>query len=151
MAATAWKIHDVFKEMVGNGFIDLDLAGSTFIITLWLNTSDVDDVTVAGYATATNEVATNFGYTQGTKTLTTPAWTRSGSTCKWDESGADPVWTASGGSITARFAAIHDDTPTTPTADPIVCSTQLDTGDVTATDGNTFTIAMHTSGIFTLT
>ena len=53
---------------------------------------------------------------------------------------------------TARYAAIYDDTVASPVVDPIVCSTLLDTtpADVTATDGNTFTIQMNASGIFTL-
>jgi hypothetical protein len=62
------------------------------------------------------------------------------------------VFTASGGSITARYAVIDDDTVTTPVADPLVCYSLLDNSpaDLTATDGNTFTVQMNASGIFTL-
>ena len=60
-----------------------------------------------------------------------------------------PTWTASGGSITARFAVIYDDTHA---SDQALCVCLLDTApaDVTATDGNTFTITMNASGILTL-
>jgi hypothetical protein len=60
------------------------------------------------------------------------------------------VWTASGGSISARFAVIYDDS-TTPKH--LVCYSLLDTApaDVTATAGNTLTIAFHSSGCFTFT
>jgi hypothetical protein len=151
MAATAWAIHDKFKLYLGDattGPIDMDL--DSFKIILALDASNCTTVTVNAYASVTSEVATANGYTQGTKTLNNPAWTDSGSTVTWDESGADPVWTASGGSIVARKAAIYDDTVTTPVADPIVCSSSLNATDITATDGNTFTIAMNASGIFTL-
>ena len=151
MAATAWAVHDKFKLYLGDattGPVDMDL--DSFKIILGLSASNMTTTTVDAYASVTSEVATNFGYTQGTKTLANPAWTEAAGTIKWDESGADPVWTASGGSITARKAAIYDDTVTTPVADPIVCSSSLSSADITATDGNTFTITMHASGIFTL-
>jgi len=59
---------------------------------------------------------------------------------------ADMVWTASGGSITARFAVLYEN------AGDVVCYCLLDStpADVTATDGNTLTITLHASGIFTL-
>ena len=61
----------------------------------------------------------------------------------------NPVWTASGGSITARYAVIYDDTHASKQA---VCVCLLDTtpADVTATSGNTFTVTMSGSGLFTI-
>ena len=58
----------------------------------------------------------------------------------------DPVWTASGGSITARFAVIYE------VSGRVLCYATLDStpADVTATDGNTFTVAANASGLFTL-
>ena len=151
MAATAWAVHDKFKLYLGDattGPVDMDL--DSFKIILGLDASNMTTTTVDAYASVTAEVSSNWGYTPGTKTLANPAWTEAAGTVKWDESGADPVWTASGGSIVARKAAIYNDTVATPTADPLVCSSSLNATDITATDGNTFTIAMHTSGIFTL-
>jgi hypothetical protein len=60
---------------------------------------------------------------------------------------ADVVWTASGGSITARFACIYENA-----SSKILCYCLLDStpADVTATTGNTLTVALHASGIFTL-
>ena len=59
---------------------------------------------------------------------------------------ADAVWTASGGSITARFAVIYE------SGGNVLCYCLLDStpADVTATDGNTLTVALNASGIFTL-
>jgi hypothetical protein len=59
---------------------------------------------------------------------------------------ADAVWTAAGGSITARFAVLYE------VAGDVLCYCLLDStpADVTATDGNTLTVAFNASGIFTL-
>ena len=59
---------------------------------------------------------------------------------------ADAVWTASGGSIVARFAVIYK------SAGNVLCYCLLDStpADVTATTGNTLTVAAHASGVFTL-
>ena len=58
----------------------------------------------------------------------------------------DPVWTASGGSIIARFAVIYE------VAGNVLCYALLDStpGDVTATTGNTLTVAAAAGGVFTL-
>ena len=146
MAADAWVVHDKAKEYMGDGTIDLD--GDSFKAILCLSTSNIATTSVDGYAAVTNEVATNFGYTQGTKAVDSPTWVESSGTVTFDC--ADLVWTASGGSITARFAGIYDDTVTTPVADPVLCHSLLDNtpADVTATDTNTFTITINASGVF---
>ena len=146
MAASAWVVHDKFKEYLGDGTVDMD--ADAFKMILCLSTSNIATTSIDGYATVTNEVATNFGYTQGGESITSPTWVESSGTVTFDCDNV--VWTASGGSITARYAAIYDDTVTTPVADPFVCDSQLDTGDVTATTGNTFTVAIHASGVFTV-
>ena len=72
--------------------------------------------------------------------------TLSGTTTVTVDISTDPVWTASGGSITARYAVIYE------VGGDVLCYSLLDTtpADVTATDGNTFTVAAHTNGVFTL-
>ena len=147
MAADAWVVHDKAIEYMGDGTIDLD--GDSFIAILCLSTSNIATTSVNAYATVTNEVATNFGYTQGTLAVTTPTWTESAGTVTFDCD--DFVWTASGGSITARFGGIYDDTVAAPVADPVICHCLLDNSpaDVTATTGNTFTVTINASGVFT--
>jgi len=148
MTAESWVQHDKAIEYAGDGTIDYD--GDSFKIILCLSTSNIATTSVDGYAAVTNEVATNFGYTQGTKVFASPTWVESSGTVTFD--GADTVWTASGGSIVARFAAIYDDTVTTPVADPFIVHSLLDDtpADVTATTGNTFTVAVNASGVFTV-
>jgi hypothetical protein len=139
-------MYEAAKLALANGLIDFDT--HAFKVNLYLSTSNCD--TLSGHdqlTDLTNQVATAFGYTQNTKALTITTANSSG-TITIDET-TNPSWTASGGSITARFAVIYDDTH----ADDIpVCVCLLDTtpADVTATDGNTFTITMNASGILTL-
>lgn len=146
MAAGKWKLYAKAKLAIANG--DIDLNGHSFKINLYLSTSNCDTLTAHDeLADLTNQVATNFGYTQNTKAVTITTADSSG-TITVDET-TNPVWTASGGSITARFAVIYDDTHASdmPLA---VCLLDTTPADVTATDGNTFTITQNASGIFTM-
>ena len=144
-AAGKWKMYEQAKLALANGEIDFD--NDSFKINLYLSTSNCD--TLSGHdqlTDLTNQVATAFGYTQNTKAVTITT-SQSGGTVTIDET-TNPVWTASGGSITARFAVIYDDT----NADDIpvfVCLLDTTPADVTATDGNTFTITMNASGLVT--
>lgn len=144
MAAGKWKLYDTAKEKIGQGIIDLDT--HTFKIALFLSTSNCDTLTHDELGDLTNQHANGNGYTTGGETLTC-TWVNSSGTITFDSD--NPVWTASGGSITARFAVIYDDTVA---GDPLLCVCLLDTtpADVTATAGNTLTITMNASGIFTL-
>lgn len=145
-AAGKWKLYAKAKEAIANG--DIDLNGHSFKIALFLSTSNCDTLTAHdALADLTNQVATAFGYTQNSKAVTLSV-SESGGTVTVDET-TNPVWTASGGSITARFAVIYDDTHAD---DMPLCVCLLDTApaDVTATDGNTLTITMNASGLFTI-
>jgi hypothetical protein len=147
-AAGKWKMYESAKLAWANGTIDFD--SHSFKINLYLSTSNANTLTAATItqlSDITNQVATNFGYTQNTKAVTITTANSSG-TITIDET-TNPVWTASGGSITARFAVIYDDSHANDM--PIaVCLLDTAPADVTATDGNTFTITMNASGILTL-
>lgn len=145
-AAGKWKLYEQAKLDIANGLIDLD--SHSFKINLYLFTSNCDTLSgTTTLASLTNQVATNYGYTQNTKSVTLSVSQASG-TVTVDET-TNPSWTASGGSITARYAVIYDDTHAN---DQALCVCKLDSADadVTATDGNTFTITMNASGLFTL-
>lgn len=146
MAAGKWKLYEKAKEYIGDGTIDLDT--HTFKMALFLSTSNCD--TLSGHdqlADLTNEHANGNGYTTGGVTLTGVTWNNSSGTMTFDCDNA--VWNASGGSIVARFAVIYDDTATD---DPPLCVCLLDTApaNVTATTGNSLTVAINASGVFTL-
>jgi hypothetical protein len=147
MTADAWVFHDEAKQKLWDGTLDLDT--DTLVIKLYLSTSNCATTSVSDASTLTNEVATAYGYTQGGKTLASVTVADSSGTTTFDA--ADPTaWTASGGSITARFAVIVDETAT---PDEVIAHALLDNtpADVTATTGNTFTITFNASGIASYT
>lgn len=153
MTAAAWKMYDIARERMGDASYDMD--GDEFFMALFLSTSDAATLTTANsnLADLTNEHANANGYTTGgvaiTATITAAnQWLLTGSSIMFDTD--DAVWTASGGSIVARFAVIYD---TTHASDGLLCMTTLDTtpADVTVTTGNTLTVAINASGVFTIT
>jgi hypothetical protein len=141
MAAGAWTFPDGARTRLLNGTFDLDT--DTFKIALFLSTSNIGAASTT-YAGVTNEHANANGYTTGGISYGTLVL--SGTTTVTVDDTLDAVWTASGGSITARFAVIYEN------AGDVLCYCLLDStpADVTATTGNTLTVALHASGIFTL-
>lgn len=146
MAAGKWKLYEQAKLDIANGLMDLDT--HSFKIALFTSVSNCNTLSgTTTLASLTNQVATANGYTQNSKSVTLTT-ANSGGTITVDET-TNPSWTANGGSITARFAVIYNDTHASKQA---LCVCLLDTApaDVTATDGNTFTITQNSSGIFTI-
>ena len=151
MPAGKWKVYEAAKEYIGDGTIDLDSA--TFKMALFQSTSNCDTLSGSDeLADLTNQVANASGYTTGGVTLTGVTWSNASGTMTFDCDNA--VWTASGGSIVARFAVIYRSgaAGSPSVTDALLCVCLLDTSpaNVTATDGNTLTIAINASGVFTL-
>lgn len=149
-AAGKWKFYESAKLYLADGTFDLD-DNTNWKCALFLSTSNAN--TLGGtndvYADLTNEHANANGYTTG-GTAITPTWGQSGGTATFDS--GDPVWTASGGSIVARFAVVYKNATVNLIVKPILCVSLLDTApaDVTATTGNTLTLTMNVSGLWTL-
>lgn len=141
MAAGNWTFTDGARTRMLNGTFDFDT--DTFKVALFLSTSNIGAGSTT-YAGLTNEHANANGYTTGGISL--GALTLSGTTTVTVDDPSDMVWTASGGSITAKWAVLYE------SGGDVVAYFLLDSGgaDVTATDGNTLTIALNASGIFTL-
>jgi hypothetical protein len=140
MAAGVWTFTNGGRTRLLNGTFDIDT--DSYKCALFLSTSNIGASSTT-YAGLTNEHANANGYTTGGIAVTL---TLAGTTTVTVDIGTDPVWTASGGSITARFAVIYEVTG------DVLCYCLVDDtpADVTATTGNTFTVAAHTSGVFTL-
>lgn len=141
-AAGAWTFTNQSRTDMLNGTYDFDT--DTFKIALFLSTSNIGAASTT-YAGVTNEHANANGYTTGGISLSTLEL--SGTTSvKVTETVTSIVWTASGGSIVARFAVLYE------SAGNVVCYCLLDSApaDVTVTTGNTLTVTMNASGIFTL-
>lgn len=141
MAAGAWTFTNGSRTDLLNGTFDLDT--NTFFMALFLSTSNIGAASTT-YAGLTNEHALANGYTTGGVSM--GALTLAGTTTVTVDDPADVVWTASGGSIVARYAVIYK------LAGNVLCYCLLDAtpADVTATAGNTLTVALNASGIFTL-
>lgn len=141
MAAGAWTFTNQARTDLLNGTHDLDT--NTYLMALFLSTSNIGAASTT-YAGVTNEHANANGYTTGGFSL--GALTLAGTTTVTVDDPADAVWTASGGSIVARFAVIYK------SGSNVLCYCLLDStpADVTATNGNTLTVALNASGIFTL-
>ena len=140
MAADAWAFVNGGKTNLLNGDFDIDT--DTWKVALFLSTSNIGAASTT-FAGLTNEHAAANGYTAGGIGVTL---TLSGTTTVTVDFSSDPVWTASGGSIVARFAVLYE------VGGAIIGYSLLDNApaDVTATDGNTLSVAAHASGVFTL-
>jgi hypothetical protein len=139
-APTAWTFTNGGRTSLIDGTFDIN--SDTWKMALFLSTSNLSASSTT-YAGVTNEVANGLGYTTGGATV---ALTLAGTTTVTVDITTDPVWTAAGGSITARFAAIYE------VGGNVLCYCTLDSApaDVTATDGNTLTVAAAAGGVFTL-
>ena len=140
MVAGAWQFTDAGRKMLLDGTFDID--SDSWKCALFLSTSNLGASTTT-YAGVTNEHANANGYTTGGIAVTL---TLAGTTTVTVDISTDPVWTASGGSITARFAVLYE------VGWDVLAYCLLDSApaDVTATSGNTLTVAAHASGVFTL-
>jgi hypothetical protein len=140
MAAGAWIFTNAARTNLLDGTVPI--ASGTFKMALFLSTSNLGAASTT-FAGVTNEHAGNNGYTAGGISVDL---TLAGTTTVTADIATDPVWTASGGDIVARYAAIYE------VGADILCFCELDDApaDVTATDGNTLTVAAHASGVFTL-
>src|SRR5690348_9119842 len=140
MATGAWTFTNGGRTRLLNGTFDID--SDTYKMALFLSTSNIGAASTT-YAGLTNEHSNANGYTTGGISVTL---TLSGTTTVTVDISSDPVWTASGGSIVARFAVIYE------VSGDVLCYCLLDSSpaDVTVTTGNTLTVAIHASGVFTL-
>lgn len=120
-------------------------AGDTYKVKLLsAATFDASHTTLA--ATGGTEATAGTGYTAGGQSLSNVAVTTvTTNDAKFDAD--DLTWTASGGSITASYAIIYNDTDAD---DPPIAFIDFD-GSQSAGDGTDFKIVWNASGIFTFT
>ena len=140
MAAGAWVFTNTGRTSLLNGTFDID--SDTWKMALFLSTSNIGAGSTT-YAGLTNEHSQANGYLTGGASVVLAL---TGTTTVKVDINTDPVWTASGGSIVARFGVIYE------VGGNVLCYCLLDStpANVTATDGNTLTVAAHASGVFTL-
>lgn len=152
-AAGKWKLYEAANLHLDDGTFDMDNASLGLTMALFLSAGNANTLSVGTgvYGDLTSEHANANGYTTGGQALTGETWTKSGSVSTFDCDNV--VWTASGGSIVARYAVIYCNATVNTIVKPLLCVCVLDTApaDVTATNGNTFTVTINTGGVFTQT
>jgi hypothetical protein len=141
MAATAFRLYAAGKKALLNGGIDLD--SDTLNAQLHKSTSNASasNLTITTLASVTVP-ATGGGYAAkalGGKTVSVLA----GSTVTFDCS--DLVWTASGSAIGSIMYLVIGESGAKP-----LCWSKLTTAAFTLATGNTLTIQINSSGLFTL-
>jgi hypothetical protein len=127
-------------------FADGSLAvGDTYKVKLLsAATFDASHTTLA--ATGGTEATGGTGYTSGGQALANVAVTTvTTNDAKFDAD--DVTWTASGGSITASYAIVYNDTDAD---DPPLAFIDFD-GSQSAGDGTDFKIVWNASGVFSFT
>ena len=152
MAAGKWKMYEFAKKYLADGTLDLDLT-TNMNVALFLVAGNANTLSVGTgvYGDLTSEHANGNGYTTGGQALVGEVYTQTAGVATFDCT-TDPVWTASGTGIIARYAVVYVNATVNSIVKPLICVCLLDTtpADVTATAGNTLTIAMNASGLFTV-
>ena len=148
MAANAWQVFDNFYFGLGGEDHDLDGVDTIkmgLILSGWTPNlaTDVSYSVIAG----SYEHAANYGYTAGGD-IVAATWDAAASTLTFDV--ANNVWTAAGGSILARYALLYNSSAGGTNDVIAYCLMDNSPADVEATDGNTLTVTIHTSGVFTI-
>lgn len=139
MAAGTWTFTNAARTNISTGtYLDAD----SYKIALFLSTSNIGASSTT-YAGLTNEHANANGYTTGGNAVTL---SRTGTTTVTFDTTDPAVWTASGGSIIARYAVLYE------VGGNVLCYCLLDStpADVTVTSGNTLTLTINASGVFTM-
>jgi hypothetical protein len=144
MAAGPWVLPNGAAKWLLDGTINPD--GDTFKLALFLSTSNLGPTSTT-FAGLTNEHGTtDTGYTAGGEAcpLTTTTITTNDAKVTMDGS---IVWTAGSAGITAKFACLYE------VGGNVLAYCLLESGgaDVSATSGNTLTVAPHANGVFTVT
>jgi hypothetical protein len=143
MAAGAWQVYETARERLMDGSYDLD--NDTFICLLLSNSHTPNLDTHVNLADISGDEITDTDYSR--VTLTSVTWDETNGTVTFD---ADDIDFGTSVDITARYAAIFDDTHG---SDGLLCYSDLNDGGSTAVSSTqgTFLITLNASGIFTLT
>lgn len=151
MAAGAWKLFYKAKKKIGNGTINL---GSGVFRMVLLKTVMTGYTAASAWGSARSvEVTEQFGYSSSGKQLASEIWTLSSGatagTYMFDV--GDKTWIASGGSITSiKSAVIMVSAAATANCHLLAYSTLTTSGTVTIASGNSMTVQIASTGVFTM-
>lgn len=139
MAAGSWTFYNDFKEHLAKA--DVDCNSDTFKCVLM--TSSYTPATTHSTLGDLTNICADSDYSA--QTLANIAVTETGGTVTFD---CDDISFGSSVSITAKYAAIYDDTHA---SDALMAYVDLDTGGGSVSSTNsTFQITINASGVWTL-
>ena len=133
-----------FKRNLFSGLVDLSGSGSHVVNVALLTSSHTFNADHNLWTTISGNEVSGAGYSAGGQALTNKAVTQDDSNDRAAFDADDTTWSTS--TITARFAALYDNTLTTK---DLICVFDFST-DQTSSSGN-FTIQWHANGIILLT
>lgn len=148
MAAQAWKLYNLAKKKIGNTTINL--AATVFRIALFQSASNFATATLGVYGSLTSEVAEANGYSSSGKSLVNEVWTVGGSAGQYKFDCDDPLWTATGGTIPNIKGAVMWLSGASAGARHLLVRASLTSSQFTLASGNTLTLQMNSSGVFTM-
>jgi hypothetical protein len=148
MAATAWAFWNQAKHKIANGSINL--SGDDFRLALYSSATSGSINTAT--LTIQSELATEVSggaYAAGGLALSGVTWGTGASAGQQKLDCTDPVFTASGSAMSnVRFGVIVKSVAAT--SGLLLVWSGLSSGEFDVTTGNTLTVTMHASGVFTL-
>ncbi len=148
MAAQAWKIHNLAKKKIGNS--SLSLASTVYRISLYTSASNAALLTLGTIQSVTSEVTEGNGYSSSGKALTGEIWTVGASAKQYKFDVDDVIWTATGGTIpNIKFAVIWISAASAG-GRHLLCTASLTSSQFTLSSGNTLTLQINSSGVFTV-
>jgi hypothetical protein len=142
MAAQPWKLYNRAIRKLGAGVIALPGAVRIALVT---SASNFATATLSLLSQVTNQVAAGNGYVTGGQGLAGEVWTAGASAGQIKFDADDPIWTATGGTIPNIKAAVLYMSGT----NHVLGYASLTSSQFTLAMGNTLTLQMHSSGIFT--
>ena len=145
MAASAWVVFDIAKHDMAIGVINL--SAGPFRLSLHQTAASAN---LVGDITILSSVASESsggGYPAGGLSLSGITWVEAAGSVAFDCT--DPIFTASASVLSAvRYAVISQSAGAT--SGLLLCYAALSTAEFNVTTGNTLTVQMNPSGIFTL-
>jgi hypothetical protein len=146
VASSAWVVFDSAKHKIGNGTINL--SADTFRLSLHRTSASANVVGANSVFSEIGEECVGGGYVA--KTLDSVTWAAGTSAGQQAYDTADMTLTASASAISSvRYAVIRKSTGST-TSGFLLAYSALSTSQFDVTTGQIMTIAMASTGIFTL-
>jgi hypothetical protein len=147
MAAQAWKIYNKAKKKLLNGSLTLSRNVRVVLVT---SASNFATATLSLLGSLTNQVTEANGYSSSGKALANEVFTVGASAGQYKFDADDPIWTGTGGTIPNIKAAVLLASGASAGLCHLIAYASLTSSQFTLASGNTLTLQMNASGIFTV-